>query len=234
MVRQFGTQSWIGKKVVLFPDVRTDGITMNQLSMVAEIFLSVTGEDAFDIDRKYKEGWNGKLSTRVILFSNDPIEFQDESGALPGRFITWEMKQSFKGREDFNLTTKLLAERPGILNLALDALDRLRKRGRSIQPESGRQMSEDLEGAATDIGSFIEDCCVIGPQHEILVSDAYLRWREWSAERGVRRGWKQQHFSGRLRAKVPTVTESRFRKSGPGRPVTLIGIGLRNAVGRMG
>jgi phage/plasmid-associated DNA primase len=94
--------------------IRTDGIGINGLSAISEILLSVTGEDAFEIERKYIGAWIGKLSTRVVMFSNELIKFQDDSGALPSRFITWRMRQSFKDREDLTLTDKLLAERPGM------------------------------------------------------------------------------------------------------------------------
>jgi hypothetical protein len=73
--------------VILFPDVRMEGITPNQLNGFAEVLLSAVGDDASDHRRKFKGAWNGMLTGKVILFSNDPIEFQDESGALPGRFI---------------------------------------------------------------------------------------------------------------------------------------------------
>jgi phage/plasmid-associated DNA primase len=109
MVKQFGMQSWIGKKVALFPDVRTDGLGVDRLSSISELILSVTGEDRLELERKYLCSWIGKLSARVVMFSNELIKFQDDSGALPSRFIVWEMKQSFKGREDLDLTNKLLA-----------------------------------------------------------------------------------------------------------------------------
>ena len=233
MAKQFGMQSWIGKKVVLFPDVRTDGIRSDVLSVIAETLLSVTGEDAFDIPRKWLTVWSGQLTARVVMFSNELVRLQDDSGALPGRFITWRMQQSFKGREDPNLTDKLLAERPGILNLALEALDRLRARDDFVQPGSGAEMSENLEFLASAVASFASECCEIGPEHQILLGNVYLKWREWCATKGVRYAWMENHFSEKLKAAVPTITTARPRKDNPpGRPTMLIGIRLRKVGGR--
>jgi hypothetical protein len=61
------------------------------------------------------------------------------------------MQESFYGREDEDLTAKLLAERPGILNLAIEALDALRARGKLIQPETGIEMSERLGDLTSDV-----------------------------------------------------------------------------------
>ena len=61
-------QSWIGKKVALFPDVRIDGIGRDRLNAISELLLSVTGEDGLDIERKYVGTWSGTLTARVIMF----------------------------------------------------------------------------------------------------------------------------------------------------------------------
>jgi phage/plasmid-associated DNA primase len=69
------------------------------------------------------------------------------------------MHQSFFGRDDEELTDKLLAKRPGIFNLAIEALDELRTRGKLIQSEAGEEMSERLGELTSDVKVFIEECC---------------------------------------------------------------------------
>jgi putative DNA primase/helicase len=223
----FGMMSFIGKKVAVFSDARLDGVRQQSLSVIAERLLSITGEDVQDINRKYVGYWSGALSTRVIIFSNELLRFQDDSGALASRFITNRMIETFWGREDLELTNKLLAERSGILNLALDALDRLRSRGRLIQPSSGLEMSENLTRLTSDVLAFVEECCVIDYNASITVDKLFTRWETWCASRKVRHGWNNNHFSEKIRAACPTITSSRPRRDNPGRLTTLIGIGLR-------
>lgn len=233
MVRQFGMQSWIGKKVALFADVKVDGIGVDRLNAISEILLVVTGEDVRDWERKYQGTWSGMLNARIIMFSNELIKLRDDSGALPGRFITWQMKQSFWGREDFKLGETLKVERPGILNLALEALDELRKRDRFLQPKSGLEMSQELEELASYITMFINECCVIGVDQEALMSALFTRWQGWCAEKGIRWGIEEPQFSQKLRAKVPTITSSRPRSGGAGRPTHVFGIGLAPRMGKL-
>lgn len=227
----FGMQSFIGKKVVVFSDARLDGVRRQSLSVIAERLLSITGEDVLDINRKYVGYWSGALTSRIVVFSNELLRFQDDSGALASRFITVKMKQTFWGKEDPDLTRKLLAERSGILNMALDALDRLREREpqRLIQPSSGLEMSEDLTRLTSDVLAFVEDCCVIDYETSVTVEKLFARWETWCGSRKVRHGWAKQQFSEKVRAACPTVTTSRPRKNNPGRLTTLIGIGLRPA-----
>jgi P4 family phage/plasmid primase-like protien len=222
----FGMQSFIGKKVAVFSDARLDGVRRQNLSVIAERLLSITGEDVLDINRKYVGYWSGALTTRIVVFSNELLRFLDDSGALASRFITNRMIQTFWGREDPDLTRKLLAERSGILNMALDALDHLRSRGRLIQPSSGLEMSENLAQLTSDVLAFVEECCVIDCNAKVTVDKLFTRWEMWCASRRVRHGWGKNQFSEKIRAACPTITSSRPRKDNPGRLTTFIGIGI--------
>ena len=225
----FGMQSFIGKKVVVFSDARLDGVSRHGLSLIAERLLTITGEDAQDVNRKYLGNWSGVLKSRLIFFSNELLRFQDESGALAGRFNTNRMTQSFLGREDKELTNKLLAERSGILNLALDALDRLRDRGRLIQPASGLEMGQDLRHLTSDILAFVDECLEVNPNLSATVEQLFAVWNKWCEKRMIRHGWGLPQFSEKLRSACPTLRSSRPRKGGPTRPTTFLGIGIRGS-----
>ena len=60
----FGMQSFIGKKVAVFSDARLDGVRRQNLSVIAERMLSITGEDVLDINRKYVGYWSGALNNK--------------------------------------------------------------------------------------------------------------------------------------------------------------------------
>jgi putative DNA primase/helicase len=165
------------------------------------------------------------------MFSNELIKLRDDSGALPGRFITFRMTQSFWGREDLTLGDTLKAERPGILNLALDALDQLRDRDYFLQPQSGLEMARELAELASYITLFVRECCVIGPEHEVYVHTLYSRWQSWCGAKGIRWGIAEPQFSQKIRAAVHTVTDGRPRSGGKGRPTLLIGLGLLKSAG---
>jgi phage/plasmid-associated DNA primase len=89
-------------------------------------------------------------------------------------------------------------------------------------------MSENLEFLASAVATFVSECCEVGPEHQVLLGTAYLKWREWCSTKGVRYAWMENQFSEKLKAAVPTVTTARPRKDNPkGHPTMLIGIRLR-------
>jgi putative DNA primase/helicase len=223
---QFGMQSWIGKKVAVFSDARLDGLRREKLSTITERLLKITGEDDQDIPRKFLGTWQGVLKARVIIFSNELLRFMDESGALAGRIISWRMRVSFRGREDLQLTEKLLAERAGIMNLSLDALDRLRAERQFAQPTSGEEMSEEMGELNADVATFVADRCVLDTDRKVLLNTLYLGWRGWCELRGVNHGWTDSQFSAKLCSAFPTLRRGRPRETAS-RQVMVYGIGLR-------
>jgi putative DNA primase/helicase len=229
---QFGMQSWIGKKIAVFTDASLDGISKREHGIIAENLKRITGEDAIPIPQKYHRDWEGILHTRVIVFSNEMLHFQDASGALPARFIAIIMRESFEDRPDKMLTDKLLAERPGIFNLALDALDNLCARGwEFIQPKTGEGMLEELKDLAAVVRVFAKDRCELGA-FEILEGKLYLSYRAWCELHG-HHPTSEETFSTKLRAQFPSVDSHRPRNidgvENRGRRTVLTGIRLRGS-----
>jgi putative DNA primase/helicase len=82
----FGLQALIGKSLAIVADARL-GTTNAHANVVVERLLSISGEDALTIDRKYREHWFGKLDTRFMILSNELPGFGDASGAIATRFV---------------------------------------------------------------------------------------------------------------------------------------------------
>src|SRR5262249_57531443 len=84
--------------------------------------LMITGEDTIPVNRKRRDRWNGRLPTRLMLFSNELQKLSDASAAIVGRILVLRMTKSWLGREDIGLLNRLLGELPGLLNWGLHRL----------------------------------------------------------------------------------------------------------------
>lgn len=155
----FGLAPLIGKRVAIISDARLGGHADQQA--IAERLLSITGEDAITIDRKFMAAWTGRLQTRFIVLSNELPRLADASGALASRFFVLVLTNSFYGREDQRLTDKLLTELPGILTWAIGGWRRLTERGHFPQPRSALDAVQQLEDLGSPIGAFLRERCVI-------------------------------------------------------------------------
>jgi len=179
---QFGLAPLIDKRAAIISDARlgprTDAYT------VAERLLSISGEDALTIDRKYREPWTGCLGVRFLILTNELPRIADASGALASRFVVLQLRNSFYGKEDHELTDKLVTELPGILNWSLRGLDRLRERGYFQMPQSSTDAIHQLEDLASPIAAFLRDWCVIDAQAAVNVKVLYGAWKAWCEQQG--------------------------------------------------
>jgi putative DNA primase/helicase len=179
---QFGLAPLIDKRAAIISDARlgprTDAYT------VAERLLSISGEDALTIDRKYREPWTGCLGVRFLILTNELPRIADASGALASRFVVLQLRNSFYGKEDHELTDKLVTELPGILNWSLKGLDRLRERGHFQMPRSSTDAIRQLEDLASPSTAFLRDWCIIDPQQSVNVKVLYGAWKAWCEQQG--------------------------------------------------
>ncbi len=161
----FGLKQLLGKSVMVVPDMRIGKDTSRAL----EVILNISGGDRVYIDRKFLDGLNERLNTRIVLVSNLEMTMPDQAGALANRLMPLVFTKSFRGREDTTLADRIIErELPGILHWALTGLKRLEARrdehGRQmgfLQTPMGAKRIEALQFATSPIRSFVKDCCEV-------------------------------------------------------------------------
>jgi putative DNA primase/helicase len=226
LATNFGLSPLLVKSVAVISDARITG--RSDEVIVVERLLSISGEDAQTIDRKYRESHTVKLPTRFVILSNELPRLKDNSGALTGRLILLRLNRSWFGREDQNLFDRLRCELPGILLWAIEGWRRLQARGRFIQPASGVELVEDMENLSSPVGAFIRECCEVGFGFRSSVDVLYREWRIWCESHGRKEPGTEETFGRDLRAVVPELKRSRPRNEEGKRYYAYSGIRLRN------
>lgn len=220
----FGLEPLIGKSLAIVADARL-GARADQQA-IAERLLTLSGEDPLTIHRKHRIAWHGRLGVRFMLLSNELPRIADASGALASRFLVVNLTRSFYGIEDHDLTDRLLAELPAILNWALDGLDRLRQRGRFVQPASAAEAIAELEDLGSPIGAFVRDSCSVGPTEQVECGALFHAWATWCKAQGRDYPGTAQSFGRDLRAAASGVRVVNLRDGVGGRTRFYEGIAL--------
>jgi putative DNA primase/helicase len=223
----FGMAPLIGKGLAVISDARLDA--SRDSSVVVERLLAISGEDTITVNRKYREQWTGKLSTRFLIISNELPRLGDASATIANRFVVLLLRESWLNREDHALEDRLSAELSGILNWALDGLDRLVAQDRFTRPASTDEAITALQDLASPVAAFVREQCVTGPTHEVPIDVVFGAWKAWAEVNGNRSG-NVQTFGRNLRAVVPGMRAGRPR-DGEDRVRVYRGIGLRDATG---
>ncbi|MWA02180.1 NTP-binding protein [Actinomadura sp. LD22] len=211
LATNFGMASLIGKPFAIISDARLAGNTGNQ---VVERLLTISGEDRVEVDRKYKQAWTGRLPTRFLILSNVMPQFGDASGVIAHRFIVLTMTRSWLHNEDTELEGKLNGELGGILNWALDGLDRLTEQGRLTEPRSSVESVTAMKDIASPTSAFVRDCCDTGAEHQVTVDEIWAAWKEWCEDNGRGSAGSKQIFGRNLQAVAPQVRMIRPRVDG--------------------
>jgi putative DNA primase/helicase len=199
---EFGRWPLIDKKLAVFADARLG--TRGNIHRLVETLLSISGGDPQTINRKYGTFWTGRLGVRFLMTTNNLPKFKDTSGTIASRFIMLAFTQSFYNREDINLKSKLLPELPGILNWALNGLDRLRKYGYFEQPAASKPLIEVIEGIAAPVKDFLKEWCEVRSDMNVLTKVFYQAYRYWAEDGGLT-ALPNNTFGVALRDLVPTL-----------------------------
>lgn len=210
--RDFGKQVLVYKTLAIISDARISGRT--DTASVAETLLSISGEDAQTISRKYLPDWSGQLPTRFVILTNELPNIGDASGALAKRFIILTLKESFYGRENPLLFEQLVPELPGILNWALEGRERLYARGHFIQPESAKELIEEFSNLSSPEAAFLREHTCTEAGASVPHQELFDAWRQWCARNGRDRAGTAQTFGRNVRATLPWVTTRRLGPRG--------------------
>lgn len=208
----FGLAPMIGKRLAIISDARLSGKADH--AVIAERILTITGEDALTIDRKFREAWTGKLDVRFLVLTNELPRLTDASGAFASRFIILVMTKSFYGQEDHGLMVKLRPELPGILHWSLAGLDRLKARGQFIPPESAADAVREMDDLGSPVGAFLRDRCEVGPGASISTADLFAAWCAWCRDNGRDHSGTSQTFGRDLSAVIAGLKTSQSREGG--------------------
>jgi putative DNA primase/helicase len=205
----FGMAHLIGKPLAIVGDERFSGRKMNA---VVSALLMISGEDVIPVNRKLRERWNGKLPTRIMVFSNELQKLSDTSATIIGRFLVLRMTRSWLNREDIGLLDRLLGELPGILNWALDGLRWLTIHGVFTVDPGAAEIVEQMTALASPMRTYVEENCVVGEGKEFetytqaLYHD-HCAWRKANGHMAI----ASSTFGVSLHAAFPQITRSQRR-----------------------
>lgn len=226
LATNFGMQPMLGKSLALISDARI-GRSVDT-SVVVERLLTISGEDVLTVDRKNREHWEGRIPARIMLLSNELPRFSDGSGTIATRFVVTETVQSFLGREDRGLKARLMAELPGILNWALDGLERLLARGHFTDTEVSTEAVDVMRQTASPFAPFVEDECLVGPEYEVAPEVVWQAWGLWCFQNGRERTGTVQWLGRDLKSVVPGLRIARPKGDDGKQHRVYRGLGLKS------
>lgn len=163
----------------------------------AELKSIVSGEPT-TVEHKFRDPFEMRPYATCWFGTNHMPHTRDFSDALFRRALVVPFNRKFvPGRDaDPKLKDKLLAELPGVLNMALNAYAGVLQRGYFTEPDSCIEAKREWRLNADQAAQFIEERCTSGPG-ETPSSELFEAYREWARDAGVHHTLTHKTFSER-------------------------------------
>ena len=148
---------------------------------------------------KYGAQFTFRATALPVLLCNRTPSLADLSYGMQRRLLVIPFDRSFKGKAaDKELFDRIWAkEGPGVLNRALQGLQRLVHRGWYFNPPgSVQQATEQLLTEANPVPAFIAERCVEGGK--AYLADLYGEFGEWCQASGITRTQQAATFKHNL------------------------------------
>jgi P4 family phage/plasmid primase-like protien len=205
LVGDFGLQPLVGKLAAILPDAHIT--RRGDPEKALQVLKEISGRDSVSVNRKNKDFLSDhKLSVRFTISVNSMPDLPDHERSLDRRLLLLHFGESFAGREDTDLKTKITAEAPGIAVWAIQGLLRLRSRG-FTQPASSVPVVEEFRKQSSPITEFADEFCVFG-NYVVEGRMFYDAYSKWCRDQGVFCG-SQIKLTNRLTMMYPGIRSDR-------------------------
>jgi P4 family phage/plasmid primase-like protien len=167
-----------GARVVLAAEL-AEGKRLNE-SLVKDL----TGGDRITARFLRKEYFEFTPTFKIWMYGNHKpaIRGTDEGIWRRVRLIPFSVTIP-DNEQDPNLTEKLKAELPGILAWAVSGCMAWQQGGLKA-PAPVTKATNEYRAEQDLLAAFLETCCMIGPEYQVIAGELYTAYKAWAVENG--------------------------------------------------
>jgi P4 family phage/plasmid primase-like protien len=226
ITKDFGLEDMVTKQLVISPDVRD---LTSEINRVLDVFLRMTSSDVMGVQRKNKSKLDVQFPAKVMFMTNEVPEFKDTSGAILSRLLLIQLHQSFVGREDTQLLSRILPEAPGIVKWGIEGLKRLLRNGKFTLPETALETRNEIAETSSPLIPFSNECLDFDENFCCNKDWLYAEYSSWAANNGFKMPMNKIKFYRQLKGTFGHRYQNRTASpDAPSRVQYIKGIGIRN------
>lgn len=175
---QFALSNLPGKTLVIATE------QPSQFLASTHVLNAIISGETIMIDRKYRDPVELTSRAKIAWAMNDFPRVSDANNGIFRRVKVIEFPLVPEDERQPELKELIAEEGSGILNWALEGLERLQVRNRFDIPDSVAQATKEFIRQNDIPANFVEECCNVGPLLSVQSSDLYKAYKEWCFETG--------------------------------------------------
>lgn len=153
---RFGVGTFPGKKLAVMSEARS--VDFATLRALVPMLLKIVGQDYIDTERKTVDTKTELLECKILMLTNKTPVLPDDTGALAQRLMLVKLDKIFRGTDKEILGLDDIILKEGVANIIrwhLKGLERLSKRRKFNEPETGQVAKQSLEEQIDPLKTFI-------------------------------------------------------------------------------
>lgn len=181
LANRFGLGTLPNKKLAVMSEARE--IDFATLRALVPILLKVIGQDHVDTEAKHKDAITELLECKLMMLTNLTPVLPDDTGALSQRLMIARLNKKFRNTPEEILGLDRLIIEEGLASIIgwhLKGLERLSKRKKFIEPETGLIVKNVLKQQIDPLKSFINAFFRITKddtlEETFIIQKEFTRW----------------------------------------------------------
>jgi putative DNA primase/helicase len=179
---KFAVADLYGKLANLAADITATALKQTGL------FKALTGEDLVTAEKKFKGGFSFRNYAKFIFSANKLPRSPDKSYAFYRRWILISFPNTFVGKQcNSNLINEITTpdELSGLLNWALEGLERLLEQGDFSYNKTVEEVAEQYETLSNPVYSFVKKFLKPLVGGCLLKDDVWEKYVKWCKEKKI-------------------------------------------------
>jgi putative DNA primase/helicase len=142
------------------------------------------------------------ITFKLFMATNEKVSIKDPTDGLWRRMRLIPLVNQIAESEKITDYAEkiLIPEASGILNWMLDGYKKYQKDG-LIVPSYIKKANREYRTNCDIIEDFIEDCCVVGPEHKVLRTTLHDQFKQWSFKQGFKTVFSSKAFNSQIDSK---------------------------------
>jgi putative DNA primase/helicase len=153
---------------------------------VTDILNALISGDKIEVERKFKDPYDLYPVAKIIWAMNELPRISSANDGIFRRVKLLKMAPIPADQRDPEIKERIKLEGAGILNWALDGLERLSERGRFDIPASMQVAVERWRESNDTAAMFVEEICETDPNARESAGELYTAYAKWCKSNGYK------------------------------------------------
>lgn len=150
----------------------------------SDVLNAIISGEPVTVEKKFKDSYTFTPHTKILWSMNSLPRVADTTDGIFRRVKVVRFASRPVAQHNTSLKDSIASEGAGILNWALDGLERLRQRGKFLVPQCVQEATERYQETNDIPAHYVADACTRDWDAKTQSNDLYASYKQWALDNG--------------------------------------------------